>query len=89
MKTKVKATNAAEAKVITDRYIKWLSPKRCVNLIKKHEDKTISVIAFNQAYEIGANSYYYDVALRDFPSDVICRHLINGIYTYSKMLAKK
>ncbi len=86
MKRSVKATNAIEAKVITDNYLKWLSPKRCMKLFNPKDIEGLGIIAYNLSYKIGAGSYYYGVECKVFTSDVIRIHIIHGVLEYCKRL---
>lgn len=85
MKQSVKATNAMEAKILTDKYIKWLSPKRCFKLFSK--DVTIlHITAHNISYKIGASAYYYGIECRLFCSEIIHLHILDGVIKYNKKI---
>lgn len=73
---KTKATNAVEAKILVDKYLNWLSPKRCASLFR--QDICLGVLSSDISYRIGSSAYYYGIECKQLCSEVIRLHIING-----------
>jgi len=86
MKTVTKATNAQEAKIITDKWLSKMHYTNCVRFFrsKRAKELGVEIHAYRKAYEIGACSYYYGSECKNFPSDIIMIELTNKIFDHVK-----